>query len=114
LEDVVSNFITPKGVPLQRSASFVISAIFADAYCTINWNDAELVAPPDEPFTVIVYVPFGVPGLLVVLEPPPHETSQSMKKASTTMNPKMRIPLRARFRAPAVTTIPKAPGRSAA
>lgn len=67
---------------------------------------------PEVPFTVMVYVPFGVPGL-PLLEPPPQEASHTVEIPSTTMNPMNLIALKEGFR-DAVSTKPIIPGNSMA
>ena len=84
-------------------------------YCTINWKVLVAVAPPEAPVTVMVYVPFGVPGLVVVLPEllPPQEAIHRDETPSSISRASRRIPRSERLRDPA-KTMPISPGNNAA
>lgn len=65
--------------------------------------------------TVIVVVPFGVPGF-ELLPPllPLQEPSQSVENPRTMISPSIRMPRSDRLREPIVNMIPSRPGSNAA
>jgi len=88
----------------------------AKPYCTLNvMGVAGLVYDPDVPLTLMVYVPFGVPGLPVEpLEFPPHDAIQSVDTPSIAINASNFAARSERFREPATNMTPKNPGSIAA
>ena len=63
---------------------------------------------------LIMYVPTGVPGFLVLDVLPPHEPNQSVEKPNRQTSPSSLIPRSERRREPTVNMIPNKPGSSAA
>lgn len=72
-------------------------------------------APAALALTVTVYVPFGVPGfVLLLLLLPPQDASHSVENPRATIRPRKRMLRSERRRDPPINIMPSSPGSSAA